>query len=430
MRRVSNEALAARAFDITLGDSSGARVVHLSAAEPGPLLVGTSVICHVRLHDRSVSRRHAALELTEAGLRFTDLGSTNGSFLGPTRVVEVLLTGGETLRLGNVLVQIGAASEDPGVVLSPRTSFGSVRGGSLAMRRLYPVLERLAASKVPVVLEGEAGTGKEALAEALHEEGPLRDGPFVVVDVAHTPPAQLAVELQGQERGAPGAARRRGAFELAHGGTLFVDEIADLDLELQAVLVKVLERREIRRVGGEHTIPIDVRVLAGTRRDLDREVQAGRFRDDLYHHLAVARVEVPPLRARRDDVPALAQLFWERAGGAAADFPIADLARWKDLPWPGNVRELERAVSRRFALGASAPEPSGADAEPVGSLDAVLAMDLPLPEARRIVAERLEQAYVERMLERHGGVVRRAAEASGIALRHFQRIKAKGGHRP
>lgn len=425
MRRVSNEALASRAFDLTLADSSGARAVHLSAAEPGPLLVGTSVICHVRLHDRSVSRRHAALELTEAGLRFTDLGSTNGSFLGATRVVEVLLTGGETLRLGNVLVQVGAASEDPGVVLSPRTSFGGLRGGSLAMRRLYPTLERLAASKLPVVLEGEAGTGKEALAEALHEEGPLRDGPFVVVDVAHTPPTQLAVELFGQERGAPGAARRRGAFEVAHGGTLFVDEIADVDPELQAALVMALERREVRRLGAEHTIPIDVRVLAGTRRDLDHEVQAGRFRDDLYHHLAVARVEVPPLRVRRDDIPALAQLFWERAGGAAADFPIADLARWKDMPWPGNVRELERAVARRFAQGGAPPEPL-ADGDPGGSLDAVLAMDLPLPEARRIVAERLEQAYVERMLERHGGVVRRAAEASGIALRHFQRIKAKG----
>src|SRR5262249_8226585 len=175
---------------------------------------------------------------------------------------------------------------------------------------------------------------------------------------------------------------------------------------------------ELRRGGGSEPIAVDVRIVAATRRNLDQEVLAGRFRDDLFHRLAVARVELPPLRKRREDIEMLARMFWTQAGGAPGDFPEADLGAWKERDWPGNVRELRNAVARRFAMGIPAPQEAPDD----DSLDAALALDLPLPELRRILGERLERLYVRKMLERHGGNVTRAAEASGIALRHFHRI--------
>jgi DNA-binding NtrC family response regulator len=383
--------------------------------------------------DRGVSRRHAALEFGEPGLRFTDLGSTNGSFIGGVRVVEARLFGGETIRVGDTTLQIQVAARSDAVQLSPRNHFGRVHGASVAMRRLYPVFDKLANSRIPVLIEGETGTGKEVLAEALHEEGPLSKLPFVVFDCTAVPPSLVESELFGHEKGAfTGAvAKRRGVFELAHGGTLLIDEIGDLDISLQPKLLRVLERSEVRRVGGDRPIPVDVRILAATRRDLDREVQEGRFRDDLFHRLVVGRVELPPLRERRGDVEPLARHFWQQAGGDAADFPAEELARWQDAPWPGNIRELRNAVARRLAMGAAVQSFQSQDADADDddgaslSLDEVLTRDLPLAEVRRIVNERLERAYVERMLDKHDGVVTRAAEASGIARRHFQRIRAR-----
>jgi DNA-binding NtrC family response regulator len=414
-----------RAFEVEI-EAQGKRSVHrIAPATPGPLLVGQSVVCHIPLADRLASRRHASLELVETGLRFVDLGSTNGSFLGNTRVGEVTLVGGERLRLGAAIMTVRVVSADEAETrLSARTAFGRMAGEAPAMRRLYPLLEKLAASKVPVIIEGETGTGKEVLAEALHAEGPLAGKPYVVFDCTAAPPALIESELFGHERGAftGAAARRKGVFELAHGGTLLIDEIGDLDRALQAKLLRAVERGEVRRVGGDEPIHVDVRILAATRRNLDQEVSAGRFRDDLFHRLAVTRVELPPLRRRREDIPVLARLFWRQAGGSDADFPATDLPAWIDQPWPGNVRQLKNALAHRHAVGTTSLAALDDDEE---SLDAVLSLDLELPAARRIVHERLERAYVRRMLEKHGGNVTRAAEDSGIALRHFHRLKAR-----
>jgi DNA-binding NtrC family response regulator len=426
-------ALESTAFDVIIEEPNRRGVVRIDVSSAGPFLVGQSSACHIRLMDRGVSRRHAALEFGEPGLRFTDLGSTNGSFIGGVRVVEARLFGGETIRVGDTTLQIQVAARSDAVQLSPRNHFGRVHGASVAMRRLYPVFDKLANSRIPVLIEGETGTGKEVLAEALHEEGPLSKLPFVVFDCTAVPPSLVESELFGHEKGAfTGAvAKRRGVFELAHGGTLLIDEIGDLDISLQPKLLRVLERSEVRRVGGDRPIPVDVRILAATRRDLDREVQEGRFRDDLFHRLVVGRVELPPLRERRGDVEPLARHFWQQAGGDAADFPAEELARWQDAPWPGNIRELRNAVARRLAMGAAVQSFQSQDADADDddgaslSLDEVLTRDLPLAEVRRIVNERLERAYVERMLDKHDGVVTRAAEASGIARRHFQRIRAR-----
>jgi DNA-binding NtrC family response regulator len=415
------------AFDVFVEEPNRRNVVRIDVSDPGPFLIGQSSACQIRLMDRGVSRRHAAFEFADPGLRFTDLGSTNGSYIGGVRVLDARLFGGETIRVGDTTLRLQPAVRSDTTSLSARTHFGRVHGFSVAMRRLYPTFEKLASARIPVLIEGETGTGKEVLAEALHEEGPLAKLPFVVFDCTAVPPNLVESELFGHEKGAfTGAvAKRRGVFELAHGGTLLIDEIGDLEASLQPKLLRVLERSEVRRVGGDHPIPVDVRILAATRRNLDREVQEGRFRDDLFHRLVVGRVELPPLRERRGDVEPLARYFWQQAGGEPRDFPADELGRWQDAPWPGNIRELRNAVARRLAMGAAVLSSQHEDDEELLSLDEVLTRDLPLAEVRRIVNERLERAYVDRMLDKHDGVVTRAAEASGIARRHFQRIRAR-----
>jgi transcriptional regulator with GAF, ATPase, and Fis domain len=380
-----------------------------------------------------VSRRHVALEPSGRRLRVTDVGSTNGTFVDGVAIVEVFVRGGEILRLGSTAIQVGEAALATQSTLPVRTSFGGMVGASTEMRRLYPLCERLAQSSVTVVIEGETGTGKEVLAEALHEEGPRAAGPFVVFDCTAVPASLVESELFGHERGAfTGAVgTRKGVFEQAHGGTLLIDEIGDLELSLQPKLLRAIERSEIRRVGGDRAIKVDVRVLAATRRDLDHEVQAGRFRDDLFHRLAVARIELPPLRRRTGDVPVLARHLWGALGGDEQALPGDLLLRWQDYAWPGNVRELRNAVARRLALGElgeqSPPAGTPAQAEPTEGdfLEKILGLRLSLVEARQRVIEEFERRYIDRTLEQHGGSVTKAASASGIAKRYFQRLKSR-----
>jgi two-component system response regulator HydG len=306
------------------------------------------------------------------------------------------------------------------------------------MQALYPLCQKLAASDIPVIIEGETGTGKEVLAECLHEQGPRATGPFIVFDCTAVPPSLVESELFGHEKGAfTGAvSTRKGVFEEAHGGTLLIDEIGDLDKPLQAKLLRALERYEVRRVGGNRWIKVDVRVISATRRDLDRAVQEGTFRDDLFHRLAVGRIELPPLRRRHGDIVALATHFC-RALGHSTALPPEVLASWQSMPWPGNARELRNAVARYLALGDLAPlstsstptnptNPAGhPDEERTDLIERVLAQDLPLARAREVLVREFEQRYVARVLAQHGGVVTRAATASGIARRHFQRLRAR-----
>ncbi|HVY45818.1 MAG TPA: sigma 54-interacting transcriptional regulator, partial [Minicystis sp.] len=404
------------------------RRVSFRSSHPGRLLVGKSPSCEVRLVDETVSRRHAALEIEGDRVRITDLGSTNGTRVDDVRVYDAALTPGQLVRMGATAwtLEVEAAARD--ATPPAATRFGKLLGASPAMRRLYPLCERLAASTVSVIIEGETGTGKEVLAEALHEASPRAAGPFVVFDCTAVPASLVEAELFGHERGAftSAVATRRGVFEQAHGGTLLIDEIGDLDLALQPKLLRAIERSEIRRVGGAQTIKVDVRVLSATRRDLDAEVQAGRFRDDLFHRLAVARIELPPLRARRSDIPLLARAFAREMGGAA--LPDDLLVRLREQDWPGNVRELRNAVARRLALGDAAALPEAPAEPPEGEADFIawtVAQKLPLPIGRKRVVDEYERRYVERVLADHGGNVGEAARASGIARRYFQIIRAR-----
>jgi two-component system response regulator HydG len=430
-------------ISITDGPDKGRRLT-FDASAPSRILVGQSPACELRLTDREASRRHCALEIVPGGIRVTDLESTNGTYVDRVRVYAALLEGGEMVRVGATTIAIDLEATRVRAAVPIAECFGRVLGRSLEMRRLYPLCARLAKANVPLIIEGETGTGKEVLAEALHKEGPRAKQPFVVFDCTTAPPTLVESELFGHERGAfTGAvATRIGVFEQAHGGTLLIDEIGDLDLPLQAKLLRALERGEIRRVGGDKWIKVDVRVLSATRRDLDREVAAGRFRDDLFHRLAVARIELPPLRRRRGDVALIAEAAWQELGGVPGEIPREVLSRWEEDNWPGNIRELRNAVARQLALGELAgsaflmrsndgsgdDDPGPVHRVPAGSGDAVervLDSALPFVEARaRLVAE-FERRYVERVLQVAGGDPSKAAAASGVGQRYFQMLRAK-----
>jgi two-component system, NtrC family, response regulator HydG len=405
----------------------------IDGSTPSRVLLGQSPACEIRLSDGHVSRRHAAIEPAGASVRMTDLGSTNGTYVNGVRIVEAFVREGDRIELGQTMLRVARAERAP-IAISTARRFGRVIGASEEMRRLYPLCEKIAASNVPVVIEGETGTGKEVLADALHEASPRADAPFIVFDCTSVPANLMESALFGHERGAfTGAiSTRKGVFEQANGGTLFIDEIGDLDLALQPKLLRAIERSEVQRVGGDKWIRVDVRIIAATRRDLDHEIQAGRFRDDLFFRLAVTRIELPPLRRRRGDIGFLTRHFWKELGGGELPLPYDLLERYEDYAWPGNVRELHNAVARQLALGELAPEAvgfkptSGQEAAPSGDvIDRVLAKNLPLTRARQLLVQEFESRYLEDALARSGGNVARAAAACGIAKRYFLLMRAR-----
>jgi DNA-binding NtrC family response regulator len=421
---VRDEALDLRSYRLTVveGPNAGAEIA-LDIARPTRVLVGQSTACQLVLDDSMVSRRHAAVDLHGHGVKVVDLGSTNGTRINGVRVMEAMLEPGDRMAIGGTTLRLELSAEKPRdrAAVPSSVSFGRVIGASIAMRRLYPLCERLAASDLPSIIEGETGSGKELLAEAIHEVGPRKAKPFVVFDCAGIRGEGVVAALFGDGSG------EASALEQARGGTLLLDEIAELGDDAQARLLGFLDRREVRR-DGPRVIESDARLLATSRRDLDQAVQAGRFRDELFYRLAVSRIELPPLREREGDVELLARSFWKTmAGQGRTPFPPKLLDRYERYKWPGNVRELKNVVARRIALGAfadsaasQAPPPSSNDI-----MEAVLALDLPLVEARAKIVSEFEARYLAKVLERHGGNVSRAAAASGIARRYFQLLRAR-----
>ena len=401
--------LAESSFDIELcvveGADRGASCL-LSSGRASPLLVGQSPTCDLRLRDRSVSRRHAAFDASSWPVRVTDLGSTNGTSVNGVSIVDAHLVGGETVRIGETTLVAERRASGPRVRLSERGRFGRMLGESAAMRRLYPLCERLTEGAMPVMIEGEAGTGKELLAESLHETGPRATGPFLVVDCATRGP-----ELARRQRD------RGDAFEAtlgqAAGGTLLLDEIGELDQALQRALVRALK-----------TDVTGTRIIVATRKNLDWLVQHGRFREDLYAVISEARIELPPLRARHGDVRLLARHFWHEDGGDDRAFPTEAVAHAESLAWPGNVRELREFVNKLLVGGGDVP--TAASPGGVGAVvEELLVADVSYSEARRRLLVEFEQRYVERMMQVHHGNITRAAAASGLARRNFQLIRAR-----
>jgi DNA-binding NtrC family response regulator len=401
--------------------------------QAGTTRIGTATSAHLRLGDRSVSRVHCELVRDGPALRVVDLGSTNGTSIDGVRVRDAELAAGAVLRLGATTIRVETDDEPLHVVLSARDSFGPVLGASTEMRRVYALLERAAPSDATVLITGETGTGKELVARALHDAGPRASGPFVAVDCAAIAESLIEAELFGHVRGAFTGANvdKKGLVELAHGGTLFLDDVGELPPSLQPKLLRVLETRTVRPIGAAAERAVDVRVIAASKQALARGVNEGRFRDDLYFRLAVVEITVPPLRARREDVPMLAAHFYERFTGRETPLPREVVSGLVARAWPGNVRELRNVVERGVALGWTADQgrdpslPQPSIAADTGEI--AVPVHLPLREARIVWTEQFERVYATALLEKTSGNVTRAAAIAGVNRRTFQRMIAQLG---
>ena len=390
------------------------------------LQIGSHPLNEVEVRDRTVSRFHCEVFVDRDGRAWVkDLGSRNGTRVNGVRVREAELQEGMVLRVGQLELVFTPLAERNELPVAPVTSFGTLVGSSVPLRTAFAQLAKAAAKDVTVLLTGESGTGKSEAAELLHEQSGRAAKPLRVVDCAAVPANLLESELFGHERGAfTGAIQRRvGVFEEAEGGTVFLDEVGELPLELQPKLLRVLEAREVRRLGANRYLPVDVRVVAATNRDLRAEVNVGRFRPDLYFRLAVLTVRLPPLRERPGDIPLIAKQLLgrltldEETRRALAE--PAFLSRLQLSPWPGNVRELRNHLERCAALQ-EALQPASEDPSPQ-HLDA-LDVSIPFSEARRRLLDSFEQGYVRALLDRHDGNVSRAAATAGVDRAHLHRI--------
>src|SRR3954465_12202445 len=337
---------------------SGADAGLVRDIEASVIRIGARRGNDVQLTDSKVSGLHCEIRLDDRGYRLRDLDSTNGTYVSQLRVNDVYIQPGTHIALGGTRLKFEPLGDSVEIELSDTDRFGSMIGRSVKMREMFARLEKLARSDATVLVTGETGAGKELVAEALHDHSPREKGPFVVLDCGSIPPNMIESELFGHERGAfTGAtAAYPGAFERAHGGTVFLDEIGELPLAMQPKLLRVLERKEVRRVGGAKTIEVDVRIVAATNRDLGVEVNRGRFREDLYYRLAVARVHVPPLRERKDDLPLLIEhILATTPNGKTASIAQETIDLMSKHDWPGNVRELRNVIERAVLLS-EAPE--------------------------------------------------------------------------
>jgi DNA-binding NtrC family response regulator len=421
--RATTAATGTLRVEVIAGPSKGATTLLDSDAVSVGSADGNTLV----LVDPLVSRFHLELTREADAIRVVDLGSTNGTFIDTIRIERVRIQPGTVLRIGGSELRI-SAGRAMRVALLDDGSLPGLRGQSQVMRRLMATIQRSAAGSSSILITGESGTGKEVTASAIHRLGARADGPFVTVDCGAIPPSLIASELFGHERGAfTGADRQRiGAFERAEGGTLFLDEIGELGTDIQSSLLGVLERRRFRRVGGSDEIALDVRVLAATHRDLRAEVNAGRFRLDLYYRLAVVVLQIPPLRERPEDIPALVDHFLAELGSGATGasvFGATGLAELAARPWPGNVRELRNVVESRLVLGPDdeapvAPAPGG--------------QALPYKQARAAVTTEFERTYLTQLLAEAQNNVSRAARISQmdrshlIELLHKHRLRGGG----
>ena len=392
------------------------------------------------LSDPTVSRRHLRIARTETGWLLADQGSTNGTFLAGVRIREAPIEAGAVFRAGQV--EIAFVPERQRIEVEPWTEdhFGELMGRSLAMRRLFGLMARVAETDATVLVQGETGTGKGAFARALHRASRRKDNPFMVVDCGSVQRQLVESELFGHEKGAfSGAYQQRvGAFEHAHSGTIFVDELGELELELQPKLLRVLDAREVRRIGGDEAVAVDLRVIAASRRDLGREVERGAFREDLYFRLSVVTLTIPPLRDRAEDIPLLVEHFLKQAARQRG-VPVPRLApetldRLTSHDWPGNVRELRNTVERALLLSTvqagdqlrvdglaprskDGPRPARPEAafDPAASFQA---------EKERWV-DRRERAYLTWLMAEHQGNVSAAARAARMDRKYLHKLLRK-----
>ncbi|RZO65756.1 MAG: FHA domain-containing protein [Sandaracinaceae bacterium] len=418
-------------------------VVSIGAMEDNDLVID----------DETVSRNHCKIIREGDQYIIQDGGSTNGTFVNRVRIREAFLHENCTLSCGKTDIKFQPVDEKLHIVPSDRERYGEIIGRDRTMREIYAILEKIAPTDTTVVIEGETGTGKEVVARTIHQQSRRRDGPFIVFDCGAVPENLIESELFGHEKGSfTGAtATRQGVFELAHGGTVFLDELGELQLDLQPKLLRVLEQREVKRVGGAKPLKVDVRVVAATNRDLEEEVREGRFREDLFYRLSVVRLMLPPLRDRREDIELLARHFLaggrfnrDALGGKrVTDFSSDVLQRMQQYGWPGNVRELHNVVERAVSFAeADVVEVDDLpdhiahprDGSPISSEQTNPSIELPavpvdqmgtFKDAKEQWVSTFEADYILALLRKNEGNISHAAREADIDRKYFRKLMKK-----
>jgi len=409
------------------------------------------------LDDNTVSRVHCEIIRDPRGYLLRDLDSTNGTLLDNARIKEAYLEAGSLITVGNIDLKVRPFAERIELLPSEHDQFFGCVGHSISMRQIFGLLERLGPTDATVLIGGETGTGKDVLARAIHQSSPRKNKPFLVVDCGAVVGTLIESELFGHDKGAFTGATgaRQGAFELANGGTLFLDEIGELPLDLQPKLLRALEQRAFRRVGGNREIRVDIRVIAASKRNLLMEVERQKFREDLYFRLAVVPLTLPPLRERRDDVPLLAQrLLTSIAENDDAKLTPRKIARGamdslRAHDWPGNVRELRNVLERAAYLARAAGETEirmtglpgshvGPRAESSGPAPGASGETTKLEfdekrsyrDTRTAWETAFEVAYVSWLLDRHGGNISAAARAADMDRKYLHKLARKHALHP
>lgn len=402
------------------------------------------------IDDNAVSRNHFEIEMTADSFLLRDLNSTNGTMINDTRVKEAFLSPGDVISIGNTKILYQAFDEKVQMEPSKNTSFGEMVGKSKKMRQIFGILERISPTLATVIIEGETGTGKELVARAIHTHSQRKDKPFIVFDCSAIAANLIESELFGHVKGSfTGAIKdRKGAFESANGGTIFLDEIGELSLDLQPKLLRALEQREIKRVGSTDTIPLDVRVVCATNRNLRDEVKEGRFREDLYYRLSVVKIQLPPLRERNEDIPLIVEKLLTKARynlksdqsfyvSKVDDEALKILANYK---WPGNIRELNNILERSISFAEagvlsgnalqiifSESDSSISGDNASSSMGAMVDTSLPFKEAKQKIVETFEKEYLEDLLTRNNKNVSAAAREAKIDRKHLRHLLVKYG---
>jgi two-component system, NtrC family, nitrogen regulation response regulator GlnG len=387
---------------------------------PGRHRIGSGPSNEWSLTDTAMSASHLEVECLPEGLRLVDLKSTNGSFCDGVRFREAEAKPGALIRLGRTCIRVRPSG--PGVPLIapwPDSHYEGLVGQSLRMREAFALLEKAAHGQGTVLIRGETGTGKELAARAVHHRSKRAQGPYEVLDLGSVSADLFEAELFGHVKGAFTHAQsdRVGAFERADTGVLFLDEIGELPLELQSRLLRVLERGEVRRVGGTSERKVDVRVVAATHRNLEELVAQGKFREDLYHRIAVVELWLPPLRERSEDVPLLLNHVLERLGKGPDVLGAETRALLREYAWPGNVRQLFNVVQRATVMGEQALFPGVVTASSPATFK----------EARDQVLLRFERLYLEELLNRHGWNVSRAAGEAAVTREYLHKLVRRHG---
>ncbi len=397
------------------------------------------------LADKTVSRNHIEIEYASDSFLLRDLGSTNGTFLNGSKAKEVYLTPGDLIKIGNTTMEFVAYDEKVKIEPSDKEEFEAMVGKSRRMRQIFSILEKISPTNATVIIEGETGTGKDLVAQAIHAQSARKENPFIVFDCSAVAPNLIESELFGHEKGAfTGAVKaRRGAFEAANGGTIFLDEIGELTSDLQPKLLRALEQREIKRVGGNVPVKIDVRVVCATNKNLRREVDDGKFREDLYYRLSVVKVLLPPLRERPEDIPLIVERLLSTGPfnrkpdkslmvTRVEDDALKVLGRYE---WPGNVRELSNVIQRAvsFAEGNSITKANvdfifaemehGEDKTERMTVDS----DIPFKDAKQQIVENFEKEYLAGLLEKHRHNLSKAAREAKIDRKHLRNLLKKYG---